>query len=110
MHLKVKRAFNRHFEWVAFTGALAAMALLNPYADSGSSLCFFEWMGISFCPGEGLGHSIAYFTRGEVYNALQANIMGPAAFIILSGRIVFLIGRIFLNQPTLKEENHGAND
>ena len=95
MNLNISKIFKRHFEWVAFTGGLIALGLMNPYVDQGSSLCFFDILGIPFCPGEGLGHSIAYTFRGDLNNALHANIMGPIAIIILLGRIGYLIQQNF---------------
>ncbi|HCI72364.1 MAG TPA: DUF2752 domain-containing protein, partial [Balneola sp.] len=47
-----------HIEWVAFMIGLILMATMDPMTK-GTSFCFFELLGISFCPGEGLGHSIA---------------------------------------------------
>lgn len=85
------KIFRRHFEWVAFSCGLIALALMNPNIDHGSSLCFFDWVGIPFCPGEGLGHSIAYTFRGDIANALQANVVGPFAIVILISRIGYLI-------------------
>lgn len=78
--------FKTHFEWMAFLLGLILMASMSP-TDTGLSFCLFERVGVSFCPGEGLGHSIAYLFRGEFNEALQANLMGPVAVVILSLRI-----------------------
>lgn len=41
-------------------------------------------MGISWCPGCGLGHSIAYLFRGDLRNSFHEHWLGvPAVFIIL---------------------------
>ncbi len=88
---KSRQLFKRHFEWVALSTGVLMMALMNPYIDTGYSWCLFERAGISFCPGDGLGHSIAFIFRGDFTNAVQANILGPFALIILSGRIIHLI-------------------
>lgn len=89
--MKSASNFNRHFEWVILLGALVTVALMNPYVDQGSSLCLFEWLGISFCPGEGLAHSIAFTARGDFYNAINANLLGPISIIIIVGRILTLL-------------------
>lgn len=94
---KVKHLFYQHFEWVAFTAAILAMALMNPYAGNGASWCLFEQLGFSFCPGDGLGHSIAFIFRGDFYNAMQANLLGPFALIVLSARIIFLLKQNVFN-------------
>jgi len=91
MKSTIRHFFARHFEWAAMATALVLMALMNPYIDNGSSWCFFEMIGIPFCPGEGLGHSIAFTFRGDWSNALQANVAGPFAIIILVSRIGLLI-------------------
>lgn len=97
MKKKAKHIFNNHFEWLALASGLLLMGLMNPYIDNGSSWCLFEWAGITFCPGEGLGHSIAFTFRGELSNALQANIMGPFAIIIIAGRIGALLKQNYVD-------------
>lgn len=103
----MKKLFNRHFEWVALTIGLLVMALMNPYIDNGPTLCLFETIGITYCPGDGLGHSIAFLTRGDFSNALEANIMGPAAFLILSSRILYQLNNIFLKGNNKSKEYNG---
>lgn len=88
---KAKHIFTNYFEVIAFGAGLLLLALMNPDTASGPGFCILERLGASFCPGDGLGHSIAYIFRGQFYNALQANILGPFALIILSGRIVYLL-------------------
>lgn len=75
--------FFLHCEWILLSGALLAMALLNPYQDS-QTLCLFEIAGISFCPGEGFGRSIALFVRGEWLQSFQMHPLGiPGVMVIL---------------------------
>lgn len=88
---KLEIWFKKYFEVLAFGTGLILLALMNPEAVNGPSLCLFDQLGISFCPGDGLGHSISYTFRGEVHNALEANILGPFALVILSGRIFYLL-------------------
>lgn len=104
--IKSKRLFQRHFEWVALMGAVLVMALMNPYVDTGLSWCLFERAGVPFCPGEGLGHSIAFIFRGDFGNAFQANALGPFALIVLGGRILYLIKQNIL----IKTKCYGKND
>ena len=93
------KKFIPHIEWVAFTSGLILMATMDPLT-TGSSFCFFEFIGISFCPGEGLGHSIAWLFRGEFSNALQANLFGPVAVIVLSLRILKIWKDLYTNTTT----------
>lgn len=62
------------------------MGLMNPY-DQGVSLCLFDLLGFSFCPGEGLGHSISFLMRGDIHSSFEANLMGPIAVGVLVARI-----------------------
>lgn len=88
---ELKALFKKYFEVLAFATGLILLALMNPVAANGPSLCLFDQLGISFCPGDGLGHSISYIFRGEVYKALEVNMLGPFTLIILSGRIFYLL-------------------
>ncbi len=97
---KSKQLFNRHFEWAALATGVLVMALMNPYIDSGQSWCLFERIGISFCPGEGLAHSIAFIFRGDFANAVQANILGPFALIVLLSRVCHLIRQNLYLKPS----------
>lgn len=88
---KIHYLFKNYFEAAVFSVGLLLLAFMEPGAVIGPNLCLFEQLGFSFCPGNGLGHSIAYTFRGEVYNALQANALGPLAIIILGARIGYLL-------------------
>ncbi|MDZ7680256.1 MAG: DUF2752 domain-containing protein [Fodinibius sp.] len=72
---------------------------MDPATVSGPSLCLFDQLGFSYCPGEGLGHAIAYTFRGQFFNALQANMLGPLAIAILGGRIIRLIRKNHHKNP-----------
>lgn len=94
--------FKKHLEWVAFATGLLLLALMDP-ANAGSSLCLFEWIGIDFCPGEGLGHSISYSFRGNFDAAFQAHIAGPFTILILTARIAS-VWRTLYHQSTPTKE------
>lgn len=94
---KIHNVFQKHFEWIVFSIALILIIAMNPYINQGASFCLFERAGITFCPGEGLAHSIAYFFRGDVSNALEANLLGPVAFFVLAFRIGYLIYQNIFN-------------
>lgn len=99
----LKYIFRRHFEWMAFATGLLLMALMNPYAPQGASWCLFDLAGVPFCPGEGLGHSIAFTFRGDLSNAIEAHVLGPIAIVILLGRIGYLLKQNIDKDP-LKTE------
>lgn len=91
----LKHFYKYHFEWVALALGLLFMGLMNPYVDTGSSLCLFEALNFNFCPGEGLGHSIAFTFRGDLNEAIEAHPVGPFTILILSGRVLFLWNKAF---------------
>lgn len=81
-------------EACVWLGGLLALACLDPN-DNGASLCLFHLLGIDACPGCGLGHSISFFLRGEWSSALAAHPLGPAAVLILLGRVLRLLYDFF---------------
>lgn len=87
----MKSFFQKYFEVAVFATGLFLLALMDPAAANGPSLCLFDQLGFSFCPGDGLGHSISYIFRGEFSSAMEANILGPFAILIISTRIIHLL-------------------
>ena len=77
-------------EAFVWTAALAALACADPHAEGLVSLCVPKALGLPFCPGCGLGHSVAFLFRGEVAQALAAHPLGPFAVAVLAARIVAL--------------------
>lgn len=96
-----------HIEWIAFLSGLTLMGIMDPTIQS-TSFCFFEFIGIEFCPGEGLGHSIAWFFRGEFQNSIEANLFGPFAVLILSFRILQIWKEILINKTTSQIGQHNG--
>lgn len=94
--------YRNYFEIIAFSVGLIFLALMDPYTASGPGLCLWENLGFSFCPGDGLGHSISFIFRGEISNSLEANILGPFALIILLTRICYLFSQNFLNNNKIR--------
>ncbi|HKK45489.1 MAG TPA: DUF2752 domain-containing protein [Balneolaceae bacterium] len=91
MKTKIHYWFKNYFEITAFSVGLILLAFMNPHAANGPDLCLFRQVGLPFCPGDGLGHSIAYTFHGEFINAMKANMLGPFSILILSGRIIQLL-------------------
>lgn len=82
------------FLWMA---ALAWLAIDNP-AHHHYTLCPFNNLGISFCPGCGLGRSIGYLFRLDLESSFMAHPLGiPAA-----GLLIFRIIRIFKKTTEIK--------
>jgi len=104
------RLFRQYFEIIAFGAGLLALALMNPETAQGPGFCLFERLGVPYCPGDGLGHSIAYLFRGDIYNSIHANILGPLTVIILLGRIAHLWRKNRKTTLNLEMVSHGKND
>lgn len=88
----------KNFEALAFSIGLLILGMMNPETTNGPGFCLLENLGFQYCPGDGLGHSIAFLFRGDIYNAMQANILGPFAILILSSRILHLLYKNNINQ------------
>lgn len=91
-NLSIRRVFFLHFEWVALACGLLLMAFINP-AGSELSICPIDRLGFSFCPGEGLGRSVAYFFRLDLQASFAMHPAGIPAVAILSARIISLLKR-----------------
>lgn len=75
------------FIWLA---GLLLMALMSP-ADTHMSFCPLRLSGLGFCPGCGLGHSIAWLARGEIVQSFHAHPLGIFAVVVLAWRIVSVL-------------------
>jgi len=67
------------------------LALMSPGTDPHYSLCIFKLIGIDFCPGCGLGHSISHLFRGDLQASFSAHPLGIFAVIIILFRIYKLL-------------------
>lgn len=94
--LKPNKSFQRHFflhsEWVMLSIGLIAMAFINPYVN-GQTLCIFEIAGLSFCPGEGFGRSVALMVRGAWIESFQMHPLGIPGVFIIAHRICTIFRR-----------------
>lgn len=81
-----------HAEWIALLAALVAMALINPYTDL-PTLCPIERLGITFCPGEGFGRSVALAVRGQFQASYEMHAMGMPGIGLIVHRIFSIFHR-----------------
>jgi hypothetical protein len=65
-------------------------------------------MGITWCPGCGLGHSIAYFMHGDIYHSFHAHWLGIPAFFIICHRIYVLIKLNVFRDDRLTDKRSSA--
>jgi len=83
--------------WIA---ALICLAMSNP-SNHHYTLCPLDNMGISYCPGCGLGRSIGYFFRLDIESSFLAHPLGiPAVFLLVYRSAKILIKPSALNLST----------
>lgn len=89
--------------WIWIAGLLL-MATMDPLKGH-ASLCPLNALGADWCPGCGLGHSIAWLFRGEPGNSLEAHFLGIPAIVIIVFRIVQI-----LVKPTKYTSEYGTSN
>lgn len=94
------------FELIIWSAALILLALSYPSSNH-FTLCPLENLGISWCPGCGLGRSISYLFYGEVKLSFQQHFLGIPALIILIQRILQLLNKFFLDLVVPNKINYG---
>jgi hypothetical protein len=83
----IKRSFFLHFEWIALASALILASTIVPGTDE-PTFCLFSRAGVEFCPGCGLGRSMALAFRGQLTASLYMHPAGILAIFIILYRIV----------------------
>ena len=80
----------KDFPWEATLWIVGIMLVVipDPSLERTWTLCIFDWIGLSFCPGCGLGHAVAYLFRGELMLSLQAHLLGIPVVVVLLGRSI----------------------
>jgi hypothetical protein len=96
-------------EWeaVLWLVGLIYLCLINPYQVQSFSLCPFHNLGISFCPGCGLGRSISFFYYGDFINSFKTHPLGIAGFFIILLRVIKLSIKMNHNYHKTKEVIYG---
>lgn len=97
--------FRRYFELGAWIIGLILLATMDPESNAHYSFCFFKFIGIKYCPGCGLGHSISYLFHGNLKESFNAHPLGLFAVAVILTRIYNLISLHIFSQ--LKKYNHG---
>jgi hypothetical protein len=73
----------KHLEAWFWIFAIVGLAIFNPIEEGHVSFCVAKKLNFWFCPGCGLGHSIAWIFRGEFVNSFQAHPLGIPTILIL---------------------------
>lgn len=79
------------FEAWAWAAGLVWLAMADPLASTAPALCLFRWAGVTWCPGCGLGRSVALLLHGDWRASLWTHPLGAVAVPVLGCRIVTLI-------------------
>ncbi|PKK83421.1 MAG: hypothetical protein CVT49_08660 [candidate division Zixibacteria bacterium HGW-Zixibacteria-1] len=77
--------------------ALGLLLLVNPESEQHFTLCLFSNLGLEFCPGCGLGRSIAYIYRGDPASSFSSHPLGIFVLIIILFRIFTLLYKSKVN-------------
>jgi hypothetical protein len=85
----------KNLELIFWIAAMIALAAANPSAASHYTLCPFKLMGITWCPGCGIGHAISWLLHGNLANSWHAHWFGVPALGIIGYRIVHLSQTLF---------------
>jgi hypothetical protein len=91
----IKTIFAKYFELAFWIAGLVSLAITDPTNQSHFSLCPLKMLGLTWCPGCGLGHSISFLFHGDVKSSLHAHWLGIPALIVILYRI-YVLGRIRL--------------
>lgn len=88
---KFRLVFKHYFELMFWILSIIFLALMSPGTEPHLSLCIFKFLGITFCPGCGLGHSISYLFHGNIQASFSSHPLGIFAVIIILFRIYKLL-------------------
>lgn len=96
-------------EWeaVLWLAGLIYLLFINPYQVEQFSLCPFHNLGITFCPGCGLGRSISFFYHGDFLHSIKSHPLGIIAFFLIASRIIQLSLKMNQNFHKIKEVVYG---
>lgn len=93
---KMKMWFFKHMELCFWITAIVLLFFLNT-ERAADSFCFFRWIGINWCPGCGIGHSMHAVLNFQFYKAFQYHPLGIVAVLIIFHRMTQLV--IHTKQP-----------
>jgi hypothetical protein len=85
------RAILKYSELIFWIVSIILLAIMEPGSDLHYSFCIFKLVGINFCPGCGLGHSISYLFHGNIKASFASHPLGIFAVIIILLRIYKLL-------------------
>jgi len=99
---------NKNFELIFWLTALLSLAIFNPAGQSDFSLCIFKLIGITWCPGCGIGHAISWLLHGNLQASFKAHWLGLPALAVIFYRIYSLILLQMFTFRKLNLKDHGV--
>ena len=86
---KIKSSFG--FETTIWISGLFFLAFINNPTEVHFTVCPLTNLGIDICPGCGLGNSISYLFRGDLFSSFYSHPLGLFTLIVLIIRIIHLL-------------------
>lgn len=99
----IKKYFS--FELFFWIIALTYLAFINP-AEQHFSFCVFKHLGITWCPGCGIGHSVSYLLHGDIIKSFHTHWLGTFALVVIVYRVLQLIKN---NYQTNQNQSYGKS-
>ncbi len=84
--IRVAKYCMKHAELIFIMTACLLLFFMQA-DETGASLCFFNWLGITWCPGCGLGHSIHYALHAQFEASVNHHILGMPAILVMLNRV-----------------------
>lgn len=88
-------------ELIFWVSALVLLATTDPHAHH-FTLCPLANLGLTWCPGCGLGRSISSLFHGEIRESFAHHWLGIPALMIITYRIYQLSNKLFKKEINLK--------
>lgn len=106
------RFSGKHIEGLIWCVALVAPAIIDAGGEAHYTFCLFSNLGITWCPGCGLGESISWLYRGEIERSFLAHPLGVPAVLVILWRIIsiFFIKPSQFSNPTPHEHQNFEYD
>lgn len=79
------------FEAAVWIAGFGFLALIDPGAGNLPDFCLLHTFGITWCPGCGLGRSVAYLLDGSIGPSLATHPLGVPALLLLGWRTFRLL-------------------
>ncbi len=98
---------SNNIELILWISCLTILIFINPHAENHSTFCIFKNLGIEFCPGCGLGRSIALIYHGELSESLKVHPLGLPALAIIIWRVISLLYMKFAGIKIITGGRHG---